>query len=272
MHPLYTHLTMKWMWAGLALAAGCGTPYEAPEPLPPSAAVATPAEEVSIDPPEGSMKILFLGNSHTAFNDLPLMVKSLLSAYAAKPIHTRHIFSGFLNDLAENPSVSEALTKTKWDVVVLQGALLSSSHSREYPNPGIVKLTKAAIKKGARPLYFVEWPRKGWDESEFQMGHYRKFAKQSGGGELVPVCLAWDEALKKEPKLDLWSGDGNHANLSGSYLAACTIAYWIDRSALESNWKPNEIDAASAARLRSYARETVESSLERKPQSSRGNR
>lgn len=40
---------------------------------------------------------------------------------------------------------------------------------------------------------------------------------------VAPVGLAWEEALKTNPKLDLWASDGIHPSKKGSYLAACVF-------------------------------------------------
>lgn len=39
----------------------------------------------------------------------------------------------------------------------------------------------------------------------------------------APVGLTWQSALEHHPELDLWSPDGSHPSLSGSYLAALTF-------------------------------------------------
>jgi hypothetical protein len=43
------------------------------------------------------------------------------------------------------------------------------------------------------------------------------------GAQVAPAGLAWAEALRREPRLDLWAGDGKHPGRLGSYLAACVF-------------------------------------------------
>jgi len=38
-----------------------------------------------------------------------------------------------------------------------------------------------------------------------------------------PAGLAWAEALRRRPGLDLWDSDGRHPDKEGSYLAACVF-------------------------------------------------
>lgn len=41
------------------------------------------------------------------------------------------------------------------------------------------------------------------------------------GARVAPAGLAWAEALRRKPALDLWAADGQHPGRNGSYLAAC---------------------------------------------------
>jgi len=43
------------------------------------------------------------------------------------------------------------------------------------------------------------------------------------GAQVAPAGLAWGEALRRDPSLDLWAGDGQHPARLGSYLAACVF-------------------------------------------------
>ena len=40
---------------------------------------------------------------------------------------------------------------------------------------------------------------------------------------VAPVGRAWAEALRREPGLELWDGDGMHPSRLGSYLTACVF-------------------------------------------------
>ncbi|MBI5707933.1 MAG: hypothetical protein HZC36_13190 [Armatimonadetes bacterium] len=178
------------------------------------------------------LSILFLGNSHTAGHQLPDMVKSMLESGGEK-VQVKAIFGAFLDDLAVNPNVLKEIDSGNWTFVVLQGARLSSSHRFEYSKMPGIDLAKRVLKKGKTPVLFAEHPRRGWDEAAWQYAQYQqiqtKVSKDTGGKAIgiAPVCYAYAEALKRDPKLDLWEFDGNHANLPGSYLSAATIAWFL---------------------------------------------
>jgi hypothetical protein len=51
------------------------------------------------------------------------------------------------------------------------------------------------------------------------------------GAPVAPAALAWDEALRRRPALNLLGPDGAHPNLAGSYLIACVFYASRDPSA-----------------------------------------
>ncbi|MBS1723695.1 MAG: hypothetical protein JSS66_12160 [Armatimonadetes bacterium] len=200
-----------------------------------------------------SLKILFIGNSHTANFDIANQVKNLLqSGKPAREVVVSTQIGAMLNTIADSNAVFQKIQNGHWDIVVLQGAQVSSSHKYKYPQDGAVTLAKASLKAGARVLLYVEWPRRGWDESEFTLDVYREIRAEAKGSEVVPVCNAWNMLLGRDKDWDLWAGDGNHTNLPGSYLASCVLATWIDGPAAKFTWEPKGIGDFGA-----IARETA---------------
>jgi hypothetical protein len=216
------------------------------------AALAATALKQSTGP---SYRILFLGNSHTQYNDLTGKVAGLLRSAGGR-VEFAVVQGAHLDDLSRNPAVLGTIDKDKWTHVVLQGAMISSSHKYDYSQEPGIALAARAKKAGSKALLFAEWPRKGWDESDYIYKHYAIIQK-AAGGEIVPVCYAWDAAMKASPKLEMWAGDGNHSNDTGAYLAACTIAYWI--AGPDAKFKPitTEVDQKTNALLMKCAQDTV---------------
>lgn len=202
-----------------------------------------------------SMKVLFLGNSHTAFNDVPGMVKTILEADAQGARVAVEVRMGAsLQSISQDQGAIKRIVQGKFTHVVLQGAALSSSHKYKYSQEGAIRLAKEAKKSGAEALLFAEWPRKGWKETGYILGIYKEIAKESQA-KIVPVCSVFDRLLGMNPKLDLWQEDGNHATKAGSYVASLAIAQAISaQSSLK--WKPAEI----AESLQLAARKAVKES------------
>lgn len=198
--------------------------------------------------------ILFIGNSHTYSNDVPALVRNLLvSDGAPRTIHTDSMQVAMLNDGAQNQAILDAIKSKKYQVIVLQGALISSSHKYKYKQDGGITLAKLAVKAGARTILCAEWPRRGWDESAYIMQHYEMISQPSGA-EIASVPYVADRAIAA--KLDIWSRDGNHANLLGSYLAACTLYCWIAKpKSLVPTWAPRGLRRADAQTVLRFASE-----------------
>jgi hypothetical protein len=196
--------------------------------------------------------ILFVGNSHTANNDVPGLVRNLLvSAPTPRTIHTDMMMVGNLNDGAANQTIVDAIKSKKYQVVVLQSALISSSHKYKYKQDGGIALAKLAVKSKARTLLYAEWPRRGWNESAYIMQHY-ELISQPSGAEIVSIPYIADQAIAA--KLDIWLPDGNHANLLGSYMAACALANWIAKPVqFETEWSPKGLRKEDAATVRRLA-------------------
>ena len=200
-----------------------------------------------------TIRILFLGNSHTATGNVPEQVKVLL-AKPGRTVEAQFISCGLLQDIGQNAQVHNAIKTGKFDVVVLQGAGLSQSHKYVYPTDGAITLAKLAKEYEARVLLFAEWSRAGIDETPYTLGVYGAIAK-AARAEIVPVCKAFDQARKKDPSLALLSSDGIHANQVGAYLASCTLATAIDPKA-PLNYVANGVSTVIANMLKGVARET----------------
>ncbi|MEQ1821031.1 MAG: hypothetical protein ABL949_00815 [Fimbriimonadaceae bacterium] len=196
--------------------------------------------------------ILFVGNSHTVNNDVPGLVRNLLvSDGTPRTVRTDTMTTASLNDGAQNGAIVDAIKSKKYQIVVLQGASISSSHKYKYEQGGGIALAKLAVKAGARTLLYAEWPRRGWDESAYIMQHY-ELISQPSGAEIVSIPYVADRAIGLN--MNIWMGDGNHANLLGSYLAACTLYFWIAKPVnVGPDWRPKGLKAEDANSVRGFA-------------------
>jgi len=178
----------------------------------------------------GTLRILFFGNSHTAVNHLPSMVQSLLQSDGH---HSRCVVQmqscAFLNDVDQ--AEAARVIAQGWDFIVLQGATLSSSHKYKYPNDVAVALANEAGRSGAKVLFFAEWPREGWNESDWIVNSYREIFGPKA--RVVDIPHIFDAVHAKFPNVGLWAPDGNHAAVAGTFVGACSIYRWIVGSGKE---------------------------------------
>lgn len=173
-----------------------------------------------------SLHILFIGNSHLGVNNVLGLLAQLAAGEDRTLEYTSILRSGFtLENHWNSGEAISAIHRGGWDVVVLQAQSLEPIE-RQVNYFKFVRLFDAEIHRvGARTVLHLGWARKDlgnplelqprWTAATFEI------ARELGAG-VVPVGLAWTQSLSSVPELILYSPDGNHATLAGSYLAACT--------------------------------------------------
>ena len=180
------------------------------------------------------LRVLFIGNSYTYFNNLPELLAGLAaSAKPARAIDARMVVRGgaTLKLHWEQGKALQALRDGGWDYVVLQEQstlpITDPATMHQY-----ARLFDAEIKKaGARTVFFLTWARQHQPENQAKLNDaYQRIARELNA-RVAPVGIAWAKALKEKVKLTLHTEDQSHPNPAGSYLAACVFyAVFYDRS------------------------------------------
>jgi hypothetical protein len=171
-----------------------------------------------------AVKVLFIGNSFTYGNNLPAMVQSL-SSRAKQPlaIDVESVVRGG-EKLEGHWNKGVALKKIQeggWTHVVLQDysdiALKNKETMFKY-----MRLFDAAIKKsGAKTILYMTWTYKDMPERQGPIADaYCEIGKELAAC-VVPVGLAREAALKRNPDAAIYSRDNKHPSPQGTYLAAC---------------------------------------------------
>lgn len=186
------------------------------------------------------VRVLFVGNSFTYRNGLAAMVHDLAVGDNGGPqlFAVEYAAPGWsLEAAAKDNGLTVLLRDVRWNVVVLQEQSQLLSFTREQWQRETYPFAKALQDKistdGARTLLFMTWgyrlgDRHNWPGDTF-VGMQARLAQ--GYSELAaelpasvaPAGLAWAEALRRRPGLDLWDSDGRHPDKEGSYLAACVF-------------------------------------------------
>jgi hypothetical protein len=186
------------------------------------------------------LRVLFVGNSFTFRNALAAMVHDLAVSDRGGPqlYAVEYAAPGWtLADAAASRGLRDLLRSAHWDVVVLQeqSQLLSfprAEWQREtYPFARALKERIAG--DGAHILLFMTWGYRLGDRHNYPDDSFLAMQERLTQGyaelgaelpaSIAPVGLAWAEALRRRPELDLWDSDGRHPNVAGSYLAACVF-------------------------------------------------
>ena len=172
------------------------------------------------DPP-ASLRVLFVGNSLTATNDLPAVIQALArSRGQALDYQTLARPNYSLGDHWEKGDARDAIRKGRWDFVVLQQGPSALEESRELLLKHTRLFAEEIRRVGATPALYMVWPAASRRQDSDRVTESYRLAAEKVAGVLVPGGEALREAEKKAIGLPLFSADGFHPSMAGSYLVA----------------------------------------------------
>ncbi len=171
------------------------------------------------------MNVLFIGNSHTYYNDMPLQLTALSEAGSGRRIEVAsHVApSCTLKRHVERTGAIEAIGQGAWDVVVLQ-----EQSTRPINNPAAMHQAARVLHEeirwqGAETVFFLTWAQQQRPETQEAINTAYSGIAEELGTRVAPVGIAWQKAMAADAGLILHHDDGRHANPKGSYLAACVF-------------------------------------------------
>lgn len=186
------------------------------------------------------MRVLFIGNSHTYFHDMPHMLRLLAGSrgLAIDPVQNTSGYKG-LEWHADQPDVRFNILYGGYDRIVLQ--------HRAHPFPGAESLLLGAgrlmpyiERSGAAPVAYMTWTERDNPQGQPAMADaYRALAARYGMA-LCPVGLVWQRVRAERPDLELYHTDGKHAGPLGAYLAAATFCRLL--TGRPAQGLPNRLD------------------------------
>ena len=171
------------------------------------------------------MKVLFVGNSHTYFNDMPaLFARFAERTTGQRPDVTMLAFSG--RDLEwhrkEYFSLRFNLLYGGYDFCVLQQAA--------HPYPPVestLRFGKEILALchscGVTPVVYMTWAEKRFPEHQQIMVDTCETLAREEKALLAPVGAIWRELREKHPDIELYYEDGEHASPYGDFLAAAVF-------------------------------------------------
>lgn len=188
-------------------------------------------------------RVLFIGNSHTFYNDMPTIFADLSESGGHFVIKDSSTPGGYtLMQHTTNQTTLDKIAEGTWDYVLLQ-------ENSQYPvieylrynsmYPASRFLDSLITSYGERTVFFLSW---GWQngghfeidghespvfEDYFEMQDTMNSAYTEIATELsailAPAGMAWAVAATWDPEINLWQPDTYHPTVKGSYLAACVF-------------------------------------------------
>jgi hypothetical protein len=215
---------------------------------------------------ETPLRVLFVGNSLTATNDLPALVATLARVTKSRPVEYRAMTPGgvSLEDHWNAGELSAALASGDWDAVVLQQGPSALLESQDNLKEWATRIAAAAREHGTRPALLTVWPE-SYRRSVFPavVSSYANAAK-AAGAKILPAGAAWQAAWRRNARLPLYGSDGFHPSTLGTYLAAMVVlAGLTGEEPMGRPFRLNRpgfrltVTAARARLLRAAAREAL---------------
>lgn len=182
------------------------------------------------------LKVLFIGNSYTF--GVPANFSQIAAARGKNVSVAQCTHNGWTLAMhASSRETRETLQGEDWDVVVIQEQSLVPSWSKRRVAakmlPPLRMLVVEAQKKGAVPVLYQTWGRRGGDDqlkgddfyamSERLRAGYALAAADSGGLPIADVGGVWEREVSTGRTGDLFQPDGSHPTREGTRLAAEVI-------------------------------------------------
>ncbi len=226
-----------------------------------------------------AQRVLFIGNSYTFYNNLPLVLTKLGESAGEKITVDRYTPGGYrwsqhLADSTKDGNKLVDLLAKDWDYVVVQQQSTSLAVSEERRKLSVDSIVALAKKfKGAKILVYGTWGRRDGlqgslnsytkMQNELDIGFSRvvKALKSEGHNTtLVPVGTAfrslWIKPDGGEAFRALYHPDGSHPGPEGTYLAASMFYAALGKDLTKANYVAKDVTPARAKELRKLASDT----------------
>ena len=175
------------------------------------------------------VRMLFIGNSFTARNNLPGLLAELAldpAGGTGRRIEHRLIQRGgaSLRMHLNKGDAAIAMRDEQYDYVVLQEQSTLPIKNPTRMHESVREFDALIRAAGARTVLYMTWSRleATADAQQRIADAYTSIGKEIDA-IVVPAGLAWRAFLAKHKTPVLHDADKSHPTLAGSYLAACTF-------------------------------------------------
>ncbi len=185
------------------------------------------------------MKILFIGNSHTFMNDMPSLVRDMVTEVTGERCETVMLAYGGRSlkwhMSEERFAVRYNILHGGFDYCVMQEVAHPMTDEQEtYEN--VRKIVSLCRKAGTVPVVFETWCEKAMPEHQAEMNRRYHLITEETGALLAPIGEAWEKA-RELTGLDLYWRDGEHASPAGDYLTALVITKTVTGKMPKSDFR-----------------------------------
>ena len=230
-------------------------------------------------------RVLFIGNSYTAVNNLPQLTAdcALSIGFAGMPMEVASSTPGgtTFQMHTTNATSQSLINQGNWDYVVLQ----EQSQLPSFPDaqvaaecfPFAAQLNNQilSVDSCTETVFYMTWGRQNGDAGNCASWppvctyegmdsllnlRYRQMAIDNQA-ILSPVGALWKYLRTTYPEINLYSTDGSHPSLEGSYAAACSMIAVMFRTDPYLITYTSTLDPVVAEKIKLAAQEVVFNNL-----------
>ena len=171
------------------------------------------------------LRLLFVGNSLTAANDLPAAVAAIADEAGRRPLEVHMVAPGgvSLEEHWASTGARDLLAPGRWDAVVLQQGPSSLPESRAHLRAWAERWAREVRAHGARPALLMVWPEAARASAMPAVIDSYADAAAGSGAVLLPAGAAWRAAWRRDPELELYGDDDFHPSELGTRLTALVV-------------------------------------------------
>jgi hypothetical protein len=219
-------------------------------------------------------KVLWIGNSYTGANNLPMLTKNIANSFGDVFTYDSNTPGGNTFTMQSTNAVNfNKMHSNDWDVVVLQAQSQEPSFPHNqvststYPAASVLNDSIQTILECAETMFYMTWGRETGDPQWDSIASFEKmndrlinaytFMANANDASVAPVALAWKYIRDNYPSIELYTSDGSHPSYAGSYLVASVFYATIFNKPVEDASFIGSLDASTASILRIAADSTV---------------
>ena len=167
------------------------------------------------------IRVLFIGNSLTYYNEMPWMLEQLA---ASRGIKLQAAYEGIggadLAQLWRRPRTLQHIRDSRWDWVVLQDQSSAPIYEPGELPESARKFDAAIRAHGARTMLFLTWAQASTPQTQPAITRLYERTGAALHVPVAPVGIVWD---RLRGRMRLFDGSEIHPNVTGTYLVACVF-------------------------------------------------
>lgn len=228
-------------------------------------------------------KVLFIGNSYTAYNNLPILIDQMANSTGDVLIFDSNTPGGYtLKQHSTNATTLSKINQGDWDYVVLQDQSQYPSLSDHFVEQNVYPFAEAlneailGANSCTETIFYATWGRKNGDAQNCEnwppvctyegmdnllQERYRYMADENEA-LLSPVSWVWRYIRENYPNINLYTSDNSHPSLAGSYAAAATFyTILFGKNPIQIPFE-SDLSAEVAVQLKNAVKEVVFNNME----------